>query len=173
MWGIASTQTIESILLTVSDTYWSIIFIIKIITKLSRNYHKLSKYGFRDGRAAMVYSMRLPQSQDFDLRHRFEGGVTTSKKRSTPYDVHSYQGPRSRQRWSTYDLVHGWWTRIKKKRTYNGHEYGLLVGMSEQIEGLQIVPQRGRELTPEGEKGGRKIDCREDEGPGTKHVIID
>ena len=55
---------------------------------------------------AMVYSMHLPRHPGSDSRHRFEGGVSMSRKLSIPYDRREHRGLRSRQRWSTHDLTY-------------------------------------------------------------------
>lgn len=62
---------------------------------------------------AMVYSTHLHHYPGPDSRHRLGGGVSMSRKSSTPYDRYLHRGLRSRQRQSTHDLTYEQETVIK------------------------------------------------------------
>ena len=95
----------------------------------------------------MVYSTRLPLDRGFDLRCRLAEGGTTSRDTSIACYMRLHRGLRSKQRRSIKDLVLDQYAMIRRS-IYNGCEYGLVVGISEEIEDAQIIPQRGGELVP-------------------------
>lgn len=81
----------------------------------------------------MVYSTRLPLDPGFDLRRRPGEGGTMSRNTSIEYYRDLYGGLRSKQRRSIKGLTLVQNARMRW-RTYNRYEYGLVVGISKEIE---------------------------------------